>query len=130
MKTSIKNFKSCLLQFFALLIIWVWSGCTGFSASELSGTYINSAGSEFSVADDTLRVEKGEGNHFLIHRSTGFNLLDESGIRKRQYEREEWIAVYDTETDVMTEQRSGKLITFSPGGKEMLVGKRRYTRIN
>lgn len=37
----------------------------------MTGTYVNSAGGEFSIASDTLTVELVEGNNYLIHRRTG-----------------------------------------------------------
>ncbi|RZJ76738.1 MAG: hypothetical protein EOO45_01090 [Flavobacterium sp.] len=131
MKTSIKPFNPGLFLAFVLLSAMLLSACGGFWDSEFAGTYVNSAGSEFSLADDTLIVEKAEQNHFLIHRRTGFRLLDESGKPgKRQFEKEEWIAVYNPQTGIMTEQTKGKVIGFSSDKMEMRVAKRGYKRIN
>lgn len=94
------------------------------------GTYVNTAGSEFSIAHDTLVVEHDENQRYFLHRSTGFRLLDDSGkAGALQYEKEEWAAVYDPQTEVMTESRKGKQISFNTDKDTMTVGKRRYKRI-
>ncbi|RZJ91169.1 MAG: hypothetical protein EOO20_05930 [Chryseobacterium sp.] len=105
------------------------AGCqTDHSRSFLPGIFINSAGGEFSKADDTLAVEAGEGNMFFIHRRTGFNLIQNGKTGKRQYEREEWKALYDEATKSLSEIRKGKLITIHPDSGYLLVGKRKYVK--
>lgn len=112
----------------ALVMIIGFQACN--KVKSLEGTYVNAAGSEFSMARDTLVVEQEEINRYLIHRSTGFQLLDDAGKPGAlQYEKEEWTAVYDPKTEVMTERRHGKLITFDSAKGTMTVGKRRYKRI-
>jgi hypothetical protein len=96
--------------------------------SFLKGTYTNSAKGEFSVADDTLVVEPAENNNFLIHRRTGFNVINEGQLGKRQYEKEEWDAIYDESTKTLTETRKGKLITIYPDSGCLKVGKRKYIK--
>ncbi|MGH2622498.1 MAG: hypothetical protein ACRDE7_02440 [Sphingobacterium sp.] len=46
--------------------------------SFIPGTYVNSAGGEYSVADDTLVIESAESNNYNIHRKTGFNVITDS----------------------------------------------------
>ena len=94
----------------------------------LPGTYTNFAGGEFSKAEDTLVIEAGESNTFLIHRKTGFNLITEGKVGKRQYETEEWNAVYDEATKTLTETKKGKLISIYPTSGYILVGKRKYIK--
>lgn len=105
------------------------AGCqTDKSRSFLPGTFINSAGGEFSKADDTLTIEAGEGNLFLIHRRTGFNLIRNGKPGKRQYEREEWRALYNEATKSLMEAKKGKLMTMHPDSGYLLVGKRKYIK--
>lgn len=94
----------------------------------IPGTYTNSAGGEFSKADDTLVVEAAESNLFKIHRRTGFNLIDEGKVGLRQYEREEWRAVYDESTKTLIETSKGKLISVYPDSGYILIGKRKYIK--
>jgi hypothetical protein len=98
--------------------------------STIPGTYVNNAGGEFSVANDTLIIEPSETNIFYIHRKTGFNLIRKGKIGKRQYETENWNAVYDDGTKTLTETKKGKLITFYPDSGLLKVGKRPYKKIN
>jgi hypothetical protein len=96
----------------------------------IEGTYVNTAGSEFSIARDTLVVEHEQGQRYFLHRSTGFQLLDDAGKPGvMQQEKEEWTAVYNPETEIMTESRKGKQISFDTGKGTMTVGKRKYKRI-
>ncbi|MFA6275799.1 MAG: hypothetical protein WC622_03570 [Pedobacter sp.] len=96
----------------------------------IPGTYINNADSEFSRANDTLVIEPSESNNFYLHRKTGFNLISNRKIGKREYETENWNAVYDEATKTLTETKKGKLITFYPDSAKLMVGKRMYQKIN
>ncbi|MFN0293470.1 hypothetical protein [Pedobacter helvus] len=119
------NFLS-LLMLFASSFLFACKN--GIGTSDMTGTYVNHAGGEYSVADDTLVVEHEQKNRFLIHRRTGFNLIREGKKGKREYETEEWKAIYDPKTEVMTETRRGKTITFY--GDKMIVGSREYKKPN
>jgi len=120
------------LTFLSLLVLFACSflfACkNGTGTSDMTGTYVNHAGGEYSIADDTLVVEHEHGDRFLIHRRTGFNLVREGIKGKREYETEEWKASYDAKTGVMTESRRGKVLTFYTG--KMMVGSREYKKLN
>lgn len=121
--------KNNLLFALAVVLLITFNGCIRLAPS-FSGIYVNSAGSEASVAYDTLIVEKANAENYNIHRKTQFSLIDARGnIGKPQYETEEWTAVYDPQTAVMTERRNGKLITFDIQKGIMTVSKRKYKRI-
>jgi len=122
--------KNNLFMAFAAMLFMAFVGCKGNLQPAFTGIYVNSAGSEASIADDTLIVERDHGNNFFIHRKTGFRLLDDNGkAGELQHESEEWKAVYDHQTEVMRERGSGKLITFDPENGAMTVSKRKYKRI-
>jgi hypothetical protein len=119
---------SILLIAFVAMIM---AACTSDKTrSFIPGTYVNSAGSEYSVADDTLFIEPSGSNNFLIHRKTGFNLIEEGKKGERQHETEQWNAVYDEGTKALTETRKGKIITFDPESKTLKVGKREYRKLD
>ncbi|MFF5380793.1 hypothetical protein [Pedobacter suwonensis] len=120
--------KSYRLILAAVCLIQLMGCQTDKSRSFLPGTFINSAGGEFSKADDTLAVQACEGNIFLIHRRTGFNLIKNGKAGKRHYEREEWKALYDEGTKSLTELKKGKLITIYPDSGYLLIGKRKYIK--
>lgn len=98
--------------------------------SFIPGTYVNSAGGEYSVADDTLFIEPAESNNYVIQRRTGFNVMTDGKKGKRQYETEQWNAIYDEGTKALTETRKGKTITFFPENSTLKVGKREYKKID
>lgn len=115
-----------------LVAVMGFIGC-GKMQPALAGTYVNAAGSEMSEARDTLVVERasaGSGNGFLIHRRTGYRLLAAGRPGPWKYEREEWRAVYDASSGVMTEGRNGKRISFDLEAGLMVVGKRKYERVD
>ncbi|ETZ20155.1 hypothetical protein [Pedobacter sp. V48] len=113
----------------ALALIIFLQSCS--KSNSFAGTYVNTAGSEFSIAHDTLVVEHVAAKVYLIHRSTGFQLLDEAGQPgKKQLETEEWTADYDADSGIMMERRRGKTISFNADATEMTVVRRKYRRIN
>jgi hypothetical protein len=71
-----KNLKVVMVLGLAVLM-----GCARDKVRDfMPGVYVNSAGGEFSVASDTLEVSLVEGNNYVIHRRTGFNLVDSGKI--------------------------------------------------
>ena len=120
-----KNYSKMLLG----VLVIACSACQRDSAREfLPGRYTNSAVGELSKAYDTLVVEPADGNNFLIHRKTGFNLIRSGKVGKRQHEREEWHAIYDEATKTMSETRKGRLLMIYPDSGFILIGKRKYTK--
>lgn len=94
------------------------------------GTYVNSAGGEFSIASDTLQIELAEGNNYVIHRHTGYNLISDGKVEPREREAEVWTCAYSQATKNLTELRKGKIISFFPEKKALTVGSRLYKKIN
>lgn len=94
-----------------------------------TGTYVNDASSGFSIAHDTLVVEQGRGNTWLLHRKTGFQMIVNGKPGRHLYETEECTATADPNTGVLTESRNEKVIEF-PDQNSMTVGKRLYRRLN
>lgn len=96
----------------------------------MPGTYVNSAGGEFSIASDTLKIELVEGNNYQVLRSTGYNLITEGKVGAREFETERWSCAYSTATKSLTELKTGKVITFFPDSGSLKVGRRVYQKIN
>lgn len=127
---TFKNRLNKIISFALVVGITLLISCRTNTEQPIAGVYVNSAGSEASIANDTLRVEPDHGQHYKIYRSTGFRLIDESGKQGEwQHETEIWSAVYDLESGVMNESRNGKVITFDREKQVMTVGKRKYKRI-
>jgi hypothetical protein len=118
---------------------FLWGLCLGFSLAGCSrdevkdfmpGTYVNSAGGEFSMASDTLKIELIEGNNYVVHRATGFHIISEGKLGAREYETEQWSCAYSKATKTLTELRKGKIISFFPEREELSVGRRVYKKLN
>jgi hypothetical protein len=120
--------KTLKMMLMVLTVAFI-AACHADPAREfLKGTFTHSASGELSKADDTLVIEPASSNNFLLHRRTGYNLIREGVIGKRQYEREEWQAVYDEGTKTLAELKKGKVITIYPDSGYILVGKRKYIK--
>ncbi|GAA4131918.1 hypothetical protein GCM10022216_02440 [Sphingobacterium kyonggiense] len=115
---------------FAVAVLWMTACTTDKTRQFIPGTYVNSAGGEYSVADDTLVIEPAESNNYVIDRKTGFNIIRDGKKGKREYETEKWQAIYDEATRSLTETRLGKSITFYPSSNSLRVGTREYNKIN
>lgn len=100
--------------------------------SFIPGTYVNQASSEYSTAYDTLVIEQTDekSNNYLIHRKTAFRRITGGRPGKREYETEEWKAVYDEGTKSMIESSSGKVFTFYPESNYLMLGRREYQKID
>ncbi|WP_316795336.1 hypothetical protein [Pedobacter agri] len=96
----------------------------------MPGTYVNSAGGEFSIASDTLKVELVEGNNYQVLRSTGYNLISGGKVGPRERESEVWTCAYSQATKNLTELKKGKIISFFPEKEALAVGQRLYEKIN
>lgn len=120
--------KTLKTIFIALMVASI-AACHPDPAREfLPGAFVSSAAGEFSKADDTLIIEPAASNNFLLHRRTGYNLIREGVTGNRQYEREEWQAVYDESTKTLSEIKKGKLITVYTDSGYILIGKRKYIK--
>lgn len=118
------------LFYLCAVTVMFFAACTtDKTRSFIPGTYINSAGGEYSIADDTLVIEPAESNNFLIRRKTGFNVITGGKKGKRQYETEQWHAIYDEGTKTLTETKKGKQLTFYPETGNLKVGRREYQKL-
>jgi len=123
MKTIIWSVCAVLIAFF--------SACDRDQVrSFIPGTYVNQAGSEFSKASDTLVIEAGNHNRYLIQRKTGFNRIRDGKTGKREYETEVWTAMYDEQSRILKETRRGKELVFDPSAGTLRITSRVYRKIN
>jgi len=95
----------------------------------IPGSYVNSAGGEFSVASDTLNISLVEGNNYVVNRRTCFNPIRDGSLGAREFASEQWSCAYDPSTQILTELRKGKVLTFYPKDKVLKVGSRVYQKI-
>jgi hypothetical protein len=114
-----------------LCLCFAIANCTNDKVRDfMPGTYVNSAGGEFSIASDTLKVELVEGNNYQVLRSTGYNLISDGKVGIREFETEVWTCAYSGATKTLTELKKGKIISFFPEKEALAVGRRVYKKIN
>jgi len=114
-----------------LCLCFALAGCTSDKVRDfMPGTYVNSAGGEFSIASDTLKIERIEGNSYQVLRSTGYNLIRDGKVGKREHGTELWSCTYSPATKTLTELKKGKLISFFPEKGALAAGRRVYKKIN
>lgn len=122
-KQPAKNLGVALIA----VLLPTFLGCN--TRPDFTGTYVNHASGEFSIADDTLQVEHLQAQEYVIHRKTGYREVAENGKPgKLQRHTEDWQAVYDPDTKVMTESGKGRRMTFEKG--TMVLERSSYQRIN
>lgn len=113
-----------------LCLCFALAGCNTDKIRDfMPGTYVNSAGGEFSIASDTLKVELIQGNNYQLLRSTGYHLISDGKIGPREYETEHWRCAYNTSGKNLYELDKGKVISFYPEQRELSVGKRIYKKL-
>jgi len=93
------------------------------------GIFVNHSKGALSVAIDTLVISAQEGHNFKAQRRTRFRLIRGGKLGKKQSEREEWSMVYDEGTGLMRELRKGRLLIFYPDSGFLLIGSRKYSKL-
>ncbi len=110
-RATIKKQQS-VLAMMAIAIIGLLS-CSENKKFGITGSYVNHAKSEFSIAHDTLIIENDREDSYFIHRHTGIRLIDGHGNTGEEIlEKEDWRGDYDTKSGVMTERSKGRRIVF------------------
>jgi len=93
------------------------------------GAYVSHSEGKYSIADDTLVVEQGEGNMVLIHRRTGFKRLINGRPGRREYGLEEWTCVWNEDEGTLKELRKGRLLYLDRDSARLILGKRVYEKV-
>jgi len=122
-----KKIKLIAIAISIITLAGCWSNGT---IEFMEGTYVNSAGGEFSIASDTLVIERVEGNNYVVHRRTGYNLIADGKVGSREHETEEWSCLYNPDRQTLLEKRKGKIISFFPERSALSVGQRVYQKLN
>ena len=96
---------------------------------QLEGLYVNHSKGSYSLADDTLELVQVDGGRYRINRRTGFNLIRDGKVGRREFETEQWQLSYDAARSVLIQAPGGKRIEMDVGGRKLWVGKREYKKI-
>ena len=120
-----------------MLFVLTLSACNGlFSGRDkintsLEGTYINESASSYSRAFDTISIkeEGDDGNIYSIDRKVSFNRIKYGKLESKAYHMEHWIVIYDERTNILTDTKKRRVLTYFPGKKKLFLGKTAYLKI-
>ncbi len=119
--------KQSVLAIMAMAIIGMAS-CGDNKKAGITGSYVNQAKSEFSMASDTLIITADREDSYFIGRHTGIRLIDGQGHTGTEIlEKENWRGDYDAGSGVMTERSKGRRIVF--GQQSLTLENAVYRRI-
>lgn len=112
-----------------VVVAMLMAACHPNSIDGLEGLYVNHSGGTYSLADDTLELVQANGEQYRINRRTGFNLIRDRKVGKREYETDQWNLTLDVDRSVLLQESGGKRIEIDVGGKKLRIGKREYEKI-
>jgi len=114
----------------AALVLFLLAGCSGgFGKVAWEGVYVSHAQSEYSVADDTLKVSLAKDGQYEVVRSTGFCPVRDGKLLPKRFRSEHFTMVLDASGKVLTELLNGRVYSTDSGGG-LVVGKVVYRRLN
>jgi len=127
------------LKFFLIAIATVLISCgetkngnaTEKVKSFIEGNYVRAFEGEYSKGNDTLIIaQPGEKNNYytIEHRSSYQKIRDKQALPV-EYKTEEWTAIFNEQTNVLEEQKKGKLISFLPDENALLLGNSKFEKI-
>jgi hypothetical protein len=99
--------------------------------ADISGQYVNESASTYSRAFDTLEITKedNETNIFSVERRVSFQRIRNGKFFSKEYKLENWIALYDAKTNVLTDMKKGRTIECLPEKKKLFLGNSVYLKI-
>ena len=124
--------KSLFLSSVLLLLMACESAKSDEIRAFIPGVYARFSDHEMRKEYDTLRINRisETGNNYGLIRSSLFQRKLDGKKSDWEYTREEWTAVYDENKRVLNETRKGKVISFVPEKRMLLVGTTEYKKIN
>ena len=121
--------------FFSICVIATAFSCSN-SASDtvrdfIPGTYIRYSQHEFGRAWDTLEISRlsETGNNYSIQRRWAYERKLNGVTQPLDYKIEDDAALFDKEKGVLTDTRSGQILSFAPEKKELYAGATAYQKI-
>lgn len=116
------------------------AGCLGLAACQthtskirdfIPGSYVSSAKSEFSIANDTLIIAADESatNTYVITRKTGYRLLVNGQPTALHHKVKRWTATFNKDSGELTVLQTGKAIRFLPDNHCLVNGNSQYLKL-
>lgn len=125
------------MKFILPLCLMFWLAMTGCNnAGEgaikqfIPGTYTRFADGEYSKAWDTIIINPfdEERKTYLVVKRVGFQKIRGGRLQPKEHDSGRSVVVYHPTTFQLQDPVSGKLYTFSPGSRTVLVGSVLYDK--
>ena len=97
----------------------------------IQGTYVRAFEGEYSKGNDTLVIEQPDknNNYYTITHNVSYQKIRNKQLLPVEYKTENWTAIFNEQTNVLEEQKEGKLISFLPDENALLLGNSKFNKI-
>lgn len=126
------------LKFISLAVTVILISCseqsetaTGKVKSYMQGTYARVFEGEYSKGNDTLIITQPDVNNnlYTIKHNMSFQRIRNHQSLSIEYKTEDWTAIFNEETNLLLEQKKGKVISFLPEENALLLGNNKFEKI-
>ena len=99
--------------------------------SFITGTYARAFKGEYSTGNDTLVINQPDANnnYYTIQHKISYQQIIDKHFLPLTYKIENWVAIFNDQTNVLIEQKKGKMISFLPGENALLLGNSKFQKI-
>ena len=94
------------------------------------GTYTRRVHNEFSDGRDTLLIKHLEGAAYGIQHRMAYRRMVDGKAGTVETKTEHWTALYDEAQGVLRETKRGRILSFQPEKKTLLVGSSVYQKLD
>jgi len=97
----------------------------------IPGKYVRHTTHEMGEEWDTLNISQSSemGNDYLIQRNWAYQRIKDGAKQPVDYKNENRKAIYDEQQMVLTETKSGRVISFAPEKNILLSETKEYKKI-
>ena len=97
----------------------------------IPGSYVNQAQSRYSVANDTLIIEKAKStdNIYLITRKTGYRRITDGKLQALQHQVKHWSGTWDSQKQILEVMQTHAVYIFQPDKSSLLNGISEYRKL-
>ena len=97
----------------------------------IQGTYVRAFEGEYSKGNDTLVINQPDknNNYYTIKHNASYQKIRNKQFLPIEYKTEDWTAIFNDQTNVLEEQKEGKLISFLPDENALLLGNSKFNKI-
>jgi len=119
--------QTILIAIAAMLFAACKNPITG---DNITGTYVNEATGDYSIAYDTLRIEPAGEKQYTILRRTGYRPIRNGHLLPKRFKVQIATGIYDPQSLQMNEAISGKVYHFQPDKHLLKLNQAVYHKIN